>query len=260
MFGCLRRLFNLLVFLVVGAALLAAAVYFLVLPDLKDRLADEIRRQMMLPAESEVRVETGSIPDLAQGRIESIRVLSTRARLGKYDVRDLDLSAKDIRFNLAESLISRKASLKSIGAGKITFKVTEDDLAKAWERSASKAGLKDASVKLDAGVTTLSATVKLLGRNMKLVASGSFEAEGGTEIVFNAKEVKIQGTEIPKFLLSFVGRIEPHFSLTDLPVPLKITRLTTKKGLIIVEGETSGKSVEERAQPGAESEPAAAGS
>jgi len=257
LFGCLRRLFNLLVLLAVVAALLAAAVYFLVLPDLKDRLADEIRRQMMLPAESEVQVETGSIPDLAQGRIESIRISSARARLGKYDVRDLDLSAKDIRFNLAESLISRKASLKSIGGGKISFKVTEDDLGKAWERSASKAGLKAAKVKLEAGVTTLSATMKLLGRNMKLAASGSFEAEGGTEIVFNAKEVKIQGAEIPKFLLGFVGRIEPHFSLTDLPVPLKITRLTTKKGLIVVEGETQAKGLEHGA-PASQAEPATA--
>jgi hypothetical protein len=255
LFGCLRRLVNFVVFLVVVAAILAGAVYFFVLPDLKDRLADEIRRQMMLPAESNVDVETGTLTDLAQGKLASVRISASRARLGRYDVRDLSLSANDVRFNVAQSLLTRKAVLTSIGAGKISFTVTESDLSKAWERSASKAGLKDAQVKLDPGTTTLSATIKFLGKNLRLSATGEFAAEGGTEIVFNAKQAKIQGTEMPKFLLSFVGRIEPHFSLTDVPVPLTIKRLTTKKGMIIVEGETKGKGLDET-QPAADAEAA----
>jgi len=74
--GCLQKLANLLLSLVVLAAIALAGVYFFVLPQVDEKLADAVRREFILPPSSTVIIDRGSLLDTLEGQVHRFHVTS----------------------------------------------------------------------------------------------------------------------------------------------------------------------------------------
>jgi hypothetical protein len=239
--GCLQKLANALMALLLLAALALGGVYYFALPQLDSKLADAVRREFLLPPSSTVIIERGSLLDTLQGQVHRFHVTSSEAKIADTTVEDLDFEAKGIRFDLTQLLVTGKAELKDVDYGELKGKVSEEALKQRWAAELSKRGLDKVDIKLDSDRVKLSGVAGLLGMDTKVAAEGELVADGSERVKFKTTELDLGkfNLEVKQLNLVF-DSLTPVIDLGQFKVAVLIDKLRTDKGYLIIQARSRG--------------------
>lgn len=239
---CLRKVFSLLLGLVLILLLLVGAAQFLLLPHLDGMLSDAVRREFMLPPSSTVEIGFGSAIETYQGKVDSFRVVANEAKLEGLLIEDVRLDATGIEFNLPKTLITGDAELSRVDYANLSFRVSEEALEDRWARTLKRRGITDVEVDLQGEQLQVSGLVDLKLTRIRVTATGNFEIDG-RKVRLAATEIDVGGTKlgVGEFKEFFSKTIRaPLLDLGELKMGVNVKQLEARNGYLLVEAETQG--------------------
>jgi hypothetical protein len=189
--GCLRRLANCALFLIVLLVLAAAALYFYLLPRLDEELADALRREFMLPPSSTVTITRGTLLDTLEGEVQSCYIDSSEAKIAGLLVEEVRFVAEGVRFDLPRTLVSGQAELTAVTRGELTFRVSARAIEERWAGELRRMGLTDVQVMLVEDQVRISALADLMVAKVRVGATGRLTVDGTERIRFEATELEL---------------------------------------------------------------------
>lgn len=232
---CFRKLSNFFAGLVFILLIIAAVGWWYLAPRMDGLLSDAIRREFMLDADSEVRVQRGSLLDTLEGQVDGITINSAQARLNDLVVEDLVLIARGVTFDMPSTFMTGRAELAEVSEGEISFNVPEQALADRWGGELERHGFSNLAVDLDKDEITVS------GRwgkpiTVKVEATGSLKVSGTEKIKFVPDDINVGGLEtgMGKLLDAF-GGVAPVVDLSRMQkLMIVIDQVAIEEGYISV--------------------------
>ncbi|MBM3469844.1 MAG: DUF2993 domain-containing protein [Armatimonadetes bacterium] len=222
------------VWLLVGIAALAALWWWVPSSLVQHQLAASIRAQISSPGQLKVKARTTAL-SLARGHVDRLEI----------EVRDLPLgkaSARRFRARLAGVEMAGPgqggAAVRSVESGSAELEIGPPDL----ERLLAAHGIADPAVTIDADGVTATGMVHAGPFGGPARIRGQFYAVSGTELHFRVTSLVVKGEELPPMLANAVLILasQPILSLNGLPVPVRIERVVSEPGRIVVSAQVVG--------------------
>lgn len=233
--GCIKRLANCALFLLIAVAMALAVAYYYLLPRLDDILADAVRREFLLPPSSTVGITRGTLLDTLEGEVKGIYVSSPEAKISDLTVADLDFQATGIRFDLARTLASGQAQLTEVTSGELNFKVSEEALETRWAAELSKKGLTQTDVTLENDLVSVSCVLDLKLTKVRLGATGELQVDGTDRIRFKATDLELAGSSIGIDELKAVfSTLTPVIDLGQFKMSVAIDDVQMREGYLYI--------------------------
>ena len=222
--GCLRRLFRLLFSLLIVILLLAGGAYALIYYYTTQKLPDELRRYFFLPPSAKVEINHGTPLDSFSGRLESVRINSSEAKVGELVVTDLRLSAEDIEFSIPNLLLKRSPVIRELGEASVRFLVPKSSLEEYWLNRGSTYGLKEVRIVFRLGTESepvpsidIFAKFQILEAKIDFKLNGYYELSRNGNLVFKIFSTEVEGLKVGRDILEkvFVS-LAPKISVSAL--------------------------------------------
>ncbi|MBN2081417.1 LmeA family phospholipid-binding protein [bacterium] len=234
--GCIKRLANCSLALVLLIAVAGVAAYYYLLPRLDGLLEDAVRREFMLPPSSTVGITRGTLLDTCEGEVDKFYVKSAEARISGLNVEDVEFHATGIKFDLPQTLVSGQAELTSVDYGELSFKVSEKALKERWGEELQKKGLQDVEVTLADDLVTITGNINLLVTAVRVGAAGRLEVDGSDRIRFIATDLELGGATIGiEELKAVFSTLTPVLDLGQFKMSVAIEDVRMHEGYIFVE-------------------------
>jgi hypothetical protein len=239
--GCLQKLINLVVALLVLVALAGAGMYYFLLPELDTKLADAVRREFILPPSSSVIIDRGSLADTLEGQVRRFRVTSAEAKIDGVAVEDLKFEAKGIRFDLPQTLATGNAELMDVDYGELECRISEAAIEERWAAELEKRGLKKVEVELKDDRVKLSGVIDVMGFETRASARGQLVADGTERVKFKSTEIDLGklNLEVKKFGVAF-DSLTPVIDVGQFKLAVLIDQLKAEKGYLVIRARSRG--------------------
>lgn len=236
---CLKSLFNLLLGVVVLAALGLAALYFWAYPRLDQLFSDSVRREFMLPPSSTVTLTHGDPLQTFRGQVPHMLVEASEAKIEGLVVEDVKLEAKNVSFDLPATIVTGDAKWQGVESAQLKFKVSEDSLKQRWTGELEQHGLKKPEVKLHDGKVDITGLLDASLFKLRVGASGRIQVDGTDRVVFKPDNLELGGTS---FGVEQVGAIfsalTPVIDLGDLKLGVGVDKMEPHDGYLFVVART----------------------
>jgi len=251
--GCIKRLANCSLALVLTVAVAGVAAYYYLLPRLDGLLEDAVRREFMLPPSSTVGITRGTLLDTCEGEVDKFYVSSSEARISGLNVEEIEFHATGIKFDLPQTLVSGQAELTAVDYGELSFKVSEQSLKERWGEELQKKGLQDVEVELADDQVAINGQLNLLVTAVRVGATGRLEVDGTDRIRFVATDLELGGATIGiEELKAVFSTLTPVIDLGQFKMSVAIEDVRMHEGYIFVEAHSM--SLDEKAALAAERE------
>lgn len=233
--GCLKRLVNCLLLVIVVIALGLGAAYFYLLPRLDNMLADAVRREFMLPPSSTVVITRGTLLDTLQGEVDRFYVSSPEAKISDLPVEDIEVYAGGIRFDLPRTLLSGQAELLSVDQGSLDFKVSGKALQERWADELARRGFTKTEVTLEEDKIKVSSVFDLKLTQVRVGATGELYVDGTDRIKFKTTDLQVGKSNIGIDQLKAVfSALTPVIDLGPFKMSVAIDQVKTRDGYLEV--------------------------
>ncbi|MCB1218086.1 DUF2993 domain-containing protein [bacterium] len=233
--GCIQRLANTVLALVVLALVAVLALNWWLLPRIEGELADSVRREFLLPPSSTVRIGRGSLLDTLEGQVDSFYVDSPEAKLDGMIVSDLRFRARGISFDPVSVLLSGNAGLRDVQSGDLELKVSEDALRERWGSELAKKGMRDVEITLEDGSVSIDGIFDMAFAEVRIGARGRIVADGSTRLRLEVDELQLGGADIGvKELKAAFSALTPIVDLGQFRVAIEVDRLEMQDGYLLV--------------------------
>ena len=238
----MRRLVSAVLLAVVGVALIGGAValigsYTFLPPILESAVAGDIREQLDLTKEPEVRLESDPQPAMLAGTFSDGRVSLRSVDLGgvRAESATVDLDPFDV--DVSRSLIQGQAVGDGPLSGALRVRVSGAEITRLAHEAA---GAPVDSVRLEGGRMRLGSTITVFGIRVPVTVSGMLDLRDG-RLVFEPDGLKAAGVPVPPGasdqLLSEVAFAYP---LGELPRGTRITGVRVREGSLVLTGVVRG--------------------
>jgi len=233
--GCLKRLLNCLLLVILVVALALGAGYFYLLPRLDAMLADAVRREFMLPPSSTVTITRGTLLDTLEGEVERFYVSSPEAKISDLPVEDVEFYAGGIRFDLPRTLLSGQADLQSVAQGNLAFKVSAAALQDRWVTELAKRGLSKTEVTLEDDKIEVNCVLDLKLTEVRIGATGELYVDGTDRIKFRTTDLQVGSSSIGIDQLKAVfSTLTPVIDLGQFKMSVAIDQVQMRDGYLHV--------------------------
>jgi hypothetical protein len=212
------------VLLVLGvAADFAAARVF------EDRVTDVLQREYDLDRRPVVQVrDFPFLPHLATGRFSAIDVAATDLRARGVNAARLLLQLRDVR-------VPREVLLGEPGGVDVGRAEGQVELTEAEVNRLVADRLPGASLTVTGNGVRVRLRTELLGQPLEAVATGSLGVRGDA-IAFTPDSVRLGDGVDPALESQLAPRLTFEVPLPDLPAGLKLERVETRPGTLVVGG------------------------
>jgi len=229
---------------------LVGAGYALVYYFTTQKLPDELRRYFYLPPSAKVEINQGSPVDSLCGRLESVRINSSEAKVSDLVVTNLELSAEDINFSIPNLLLRRSPVIRELGKASVKFLVPTSSLEEYWLSKGSAYGLKEVRIVFRPGTKSepapsmdIFARFKILGAKIDFRLNGYYELSDNRDLVFKLFGTEVEGLKVGRDILEkvFVS-FAPKIRVGALQKDLIINEFQILEKGILVSARTNGSS------------------
>ena len=212
------------VLLVLGvAADFAAARVF------EDRVTDVLQREYDLDRRPVVQVrDFPFLPHLATGRFSAIDVAATDLRARGVNAARLLLQLRDVR-------VPREVLFGEPGGVDVGRAEGQVELTEAEVNRLVAARLPGASLTVTRDGLRVRLRTELLGQPLEVVATGSLGVRGDA-IAFTPDSVRLGDGVDPALESQLAPRLTFEVPLPDLPAGLKLERVETRPGAVVIGG------------------------
>ena len=220
--------------LAVAAALLAGSQLFLP-PLVEKQIEAGIARSF--GDVKFVRADVRAVPALMLlgGRLDAINLDVRRAALGDLTIDAILLDGRNLKVDTASLVTGRGVRIRSADALLATFVIAEDDLNHYFWRQVNDSQFF--RVALERGEAVLAGRVNLLGRGLDVTVRGAFQVDGATTVTFLPRDVRVENTRLPQFLVDMiVQEWTIALELDQEAIPLEITDLLVEDGKLLIYG------------------------
>jgi hypothetical protein len=219
-----KLLITAVVLLILGvAADFAAARVF------EDRVTDVIQREYDLDRRPVVQVrDFPFLPHLATGRFSAIDVAATDLRARGVNAARLLLQLRDVR-------VPREVLLGEPGGVDVGRAEGEVELTEAEVNRLVADRLPGTSLTVTGDGVRVRLRTELLGQPLEAVAAGSLGVRGDA-IAFTPDSVRLGDGVDPALESQLAPRLTFEVPLPDLPAGLKLERVETRPGTVVVGG------------------------
>lgn len=220
--------------LLVGIAAFAALWWGVPSFAAQHMLAASIRAQIPPPEELKVRARTTAW-SLARGRADRLDIEVTGLPLGKTSARRFHARLTGVEM---AGPGQTGAAVGSVESGSAELEIGPQDL----ERLLEAHGISGPEVTIDADGVTATGTVQAGPFEGPARVRGQFYAVSGTDLHFRVTSLAVKGEEVPPILANMVLVVasQPVLSLRGLPVPVRIERVVSETGRIVVSAQVAG--------------------
>jgi len=218
----------------VGLAILVAIALGIWAPSaiIERQMASVLRAHLEPEGSVRVRVRA-TVWGLAQQRVERMHVDATAIRLG-------DLAADRLRADLTGIAFLRSAegwTPTRVRSGEATAEIGRLRL----EQFLRDRGVAAPSVQVAASGVTVSGGMPAGAVRVPFKLQGQFEA-AGRDLRFRVATLEVGGADVPRQLAdTLMGLVQPVVSLSRLPIPLVVHRVSTEDGRLIVRARAEGQ-------------------
>lgn len=165
-------------------------------------------------------------------RIELSSLQATLSRLVLPDAPLID----EVRFTSGPAQIATDPfALAMASPASATVKVSEASLA-AFLEAKKPAGLTGFRVQISGGLIKVEAKAKVIFE-IPVKADCTLEIVAGTELHVRLVSVEVAGGPARALVESAISKQNPILKTTDLPFPLKMTRVVLESGFVSIDGE-----------------------
>jgi hypothetical protein len=212
------------ILLVLGvAADFAAARVF------EDRVTDVLQREYDLDRRPVVQVrDFPFLPHLATGRFSAIDVAATDLRAKGVNAARLALELRDVR-------VPREVLLGEPGGVDVGRAEGQVELTEAEVNRLLAGRLPGASLTVNRDGVRVRLRTELLGQPLEAVATGNLGVRGDA-IAFTPDSVRLGNGVDPAFESQLASRLTFEVPLPELPAGLKLERVETRPGTVVVGG------------------------
>jgi hypothetical protein len=219
-----KLLIGAVVLLILGvAADFAAARVF------EDRVTDVLQREYDLNRRPVVQVrDFPFLPHLATGRFSAIDVAATDLRARGVNAARLSLQLRDVRVP-REVLFGEPAGV-DVGRAEGQVELTEAEVNRLVADR-----LPGASLTVSRDGVRVRLRTEFLGQPLEVVATGSLGVRGNA-IAFTPESVRLGNGVDPALESQLAPRLTFEVPLPELPAGLKLERVETRPGAVVVGG------------------------
>jgi LmeA-like phospholipid-binding len=212
------------VLLILGvAADFAAARVF------EDRVTDVLQREYDLGRRPVVQVrDFPFLPHLATGRFSTVDVAATDLRAGGVTAARLALHLRDVR-------VPREVLLGEPGGVDVGRADGQVELTEAEVNRLLADRLPGASLTVGRDGVRVRLRTELLGQPLEAVATGSLRVRGDA-IAFIPESVRLGDGVDPAFESQVAPRLTFEVPLPELPAGLRVERVDTRPGAVVISG------------------------
>ncbi|MEP0813757.1 MAG: LmeA family phospholipid-binding protein [bacterium] len=237
--GCLNKLAGCIGTIIIILAIIAAILYFWLVPQLSGKIEDGLRKKLMLGPSATVEIQDTGIIAMSQGRIEKVVVDAPEARVNDYVVKNLKFDAEGLKFDLIKTAFMGDPVIDTLGEGELSFDVPADTLASVWKESASKIGVSDFKLTLSPKDSEVGLEgkwkISWLNKEFPFSAKAKLSVRGGSLIFFEIPEIQVGDLKVGlDRLKDGISKISPRIDLGDYKVKLDINDISiTNSGIHI---------------------------
>lgn len=216
-----------MVLVVASAAILAGPGLVL-----SARLGTEVRHDLRADTAA-VRVVAGPLA-VARGRIPRLRLSARNAALDGASVDEITLDLRGVAIDPARAFRGELA-LRSVESGTASLLLGEESVRRYL---AEHGGVRNAGVRMDGGVVTVTGQVAVLGALVEVTMRAGLAVRDGTQVVLDVRQLRLGGLEVPPEVgNALVTSINPILTAPREPVPLRLVGVTVDEGTARLTGE-----------------------
>jgi hypothetical protein len=219
-----KLLIAVVVLLILGvAADFAAARVF------EDRVTDTLQREYDLDRRPVVQVrDFPFLPHLASGRLSTVDVAATDVRARGVNAARLLLHLHDVR--VPRDVLLGEPGGVEVGRADGQVELTEAEVNRLLARQ-----LPGASLTVGQDGVRVRLRTELLGQPLEVVATGGLAAKGNA-VAFTPRSVRLGNGRDPALESQIAPRLTFQVPLPELPAGLKLQRVDTRPGTVILDG------------------------
>ena len=219
-----KLLIAVVVLLILGvAADFAAARVF------EDRVTDTLQREYDLDRRPVVQVrDFPFLPHLASGRLSTVDVAATDVRARGVNAARLLLHLHDVR--VPRDVLLGEPGGVEVGRADGQVELTEAEVNRLLARQ-----LPGASLTVGQDGVRVRLRTELLGQPLEVVATGNLAVRGNA-VAFTPRSVLLGNGLDPALESQIAPRLTFQVSLPELPAGLKLQRVDTRPGTVVLDG------------------------
>ena len=219
-----KLLIAVVILLILGvAADFAAARVF------EDRVTDTLQREYDLNRRPVVQVrDFPFLPHLASGRFSTVDVAATDVRAGGVNAARLVLHLHDVR--VPRDVLLGEPGGVGVGRADGRVELTEAEVNRLLARQ-----LPGASLTVGQDGVRVRLRTELLGQPLEVVATGKLAVRGNA-VAFTPRSVRLGNGLDPALESQVAPRLTFQVPLPELPAGLKLQRVDTRPGTVILDG------------------------
>jgi DUF2993 family protein len=222
-----KLLIAVVILLILGvAADFAAARVF------EDRVTDTLQREYDLDRRPVVQVrDFPFLPHLASGRFSTVDVAATDVRARGVNAARLVLHLHDVR--VPRDVLLGEPGGVDVGRADGQVELTEAEVNRLLARQ-----LPGASLAVDQDGVRVRLRTELLGQPLEVVATGKLAARGNA-VAFTPRSVRLGNGLDPALESQVAPRLTFQVPLPELPAGLKLERVDTRPGTVVLDGKAT---------------------
>lgn len=219
-----KLLIAVVVLLILGvAADFAAARVF------EDRVTDTLQREYDLDRRPVVQVrDFPFLPHLASGRLSTVDVAATDVRARGVNAARLLLHLHDVR--VPRDVLLGEPGGVEVGRADGQVELTEAEVNRLLARQ-----LPGASLTVGQDGVRVRLRTELLGQPLEVVATGNLAVRGNA-VAFTPRSVRLGNGLDPALESQIAPRLTFQVPLPELPAGLKLQRVDTRPGTVVLDG------------------------
>jgi hypothetical protein len=222
-----KLLIAVVILLILGvAADFAAARVF------EDRVTDTLQREYNLDRRPVVQVrDFPFLPHLASGRFSTVDVAATDVRARGVNAARLVLHLHDVR--VPRDVLLGEPGGVDVGRADGQVELTEAEVNRLLARQ-----LPGASLAVGQDGVRVRLRTELLGQPLEVVATGKLAARGNA-VAFTPTSVRLGNGLDPALESQVAPRLTFQVPLPELPAGLKLERVDTRPGTVVLDGKAT---------------------
>jgi hypothetical protein len=222
-----KLLIAVVILLILGvAADFAAARVF------EDRVTDTLQREYDLDRRPVVQVrDFPFLPHLASGRFSTVDVAATDVRARGVNAARLVLHLHDVR--VPRDVLLGEPGGVDVGRADGQVELTEAEVNRLLARQ-----LPGASLAVGQDGVRVRLRTELLGQPLEVVAAGKLVARGNA-VAFTPTSVRLGNGLDPALESQVAPRLTFQVPLPELPAGLKLERVDTRPGTVVLDGKAT---------------------
>jgi hypothetical protein len=222
-----KLLVAVVILLILGvAADFAAARVF------EDRVTDTLQHEYDLDRRPVVQVrDFPFLPHLASGRLSTVDVAATDVRARGVNAARLLLHLHDVRVP-RDVLLGERGGVE-VGRADGQVELTEAEVNRLLARQ-----LPGASLAVDQDGVRVRLRTELLGQPLEVVATGKLAVRGNA-VAFTPTSVRLGNGLDPALESQVAPRLTFQVPLPELPAGLKLQRVDTRPGTVVLDGQAT---------------------